>query len=52
METGVKTLNLKTAGNWLSETSFTVAWWLSLSDWEQVYGKANIGGSDYTARIK
>lgn len=52
METGVKTLNLKTAGNWLSETSFTGAWWLSLSDWEQVYGKANISGSDYTARIK
>lgn len=52
MSVGVKKLNLKTAVNWLSETSFTGAWWLSLSDWEQVYGKANISGSDYTSKIK
>lgn len=49
---GIKTLKLRTTATWLSDTSFSGAWWLSLNDWEQLYGKAKYTGSDYITKIK
>lgn len=50
---GTKTLNLRTANNWLaSETSYSGAWWLSLNDWEQMYGKANISGDGFVSKLQ
>lgn len=50
---GTKTLNLRAANNWLgSQTDYSGAWWLSLNDWEQMYGKANISGTGFVSKLQ